>query len=219
MREINWDQIGTVLFDLDGTLIDLRLDAEFWKEIVPRRYAETMAISTEQSHTKLKQLYRDIEHSMQWYDIDHWADTLQLPIREMQLQHMPKLNVRSGAYPLLQKLNEMGKRLLLLTDSHPYSLEVKMAQCDLAPHFEALISSHQFQKPKMNAALWTALLHDYAIDPQRTLLLDDLEAVLDQAANHQIAFTVGIENPDSTLPPKTFLRHCSIADFSQLFIE
>jgi HAD superfamily hydrolase (TIGR01509 family) len=216
VKIINWAEIDTVLFDLDGTLIDLRLDAYFWKELVPQTYAEKQAISLEQSYDKLQQLYRDVEHSMQWYDIDHWADTLQLPIRKMQRQHVINTQVRSGVYPLLQKLNEMNKRLMVLTDSHPFSLQVKMENCDLAAHFEYLISSHQFQKPKMDSALWSELYQQYQIDPNRTLLIDDLEPVLDQAKQNQIAYTLGVENPDSKLPAKSFQRHRSIADFNLL---
>ncbi|MGR6980049.1 HAD family hydrolase [Testudinibacter sp. P27/CKL/0425] len=157
MKIIDWDQIDTVLFDLDGTLIDLHLDAYFWKELVPQRYAAQMAIDPAQSRHKLKQLYRDIEHTMQWYDIDHWANALNLPIREMQREHVVHTQVRSGVYPLLEKLNRQGKRLIMLTDSHPFSLQVKLENCELAPHFAHLVSSHEFQKPKMDAGLWVQL--------------------------------------------------------------
>ncbi|KGQ70363.1 HAD family hydrolase [Chelonobacter oris] len=213
---LDWDTIDTVLFDLDGTLIDLRLDACFWKEIVPQAYAEKNAVSPTQSRQKLKRLYHEVEHSMQWYDIDHWADTLNLPIRDMQRAHAVNTQVRSGVYSLLTTLKSMDKRLMILTDSHPFSLQVKMENCDLAPHFDHLISSHEFQQPKMNSTLWTALYRDYQIDPNRTLLLDDIEAVLDQAKQNRLAYTIGIENPDSRLPPKSFQRHHSIDDFHRL---
>ena len=35
-----WPEIHTVLLDMDGTLLDLRFDNHFWRELVPERYAE-----------------------------------------------------------------------------------------------------------------------------------------------------------------------------------
>ena len=32
---VDWSNIDTVLLDMDGTLLDLRFDTEFWTEIVP----------------------------------------------------------------------------------------------------------------------------------------------------------------------------------------
>ena len=37
---INWPQIDTVFLDMDGTLLDLHFDNHFWREHMPRRYAE-----------------------------------------------------------------------------------------------------------------------------------------------------------------------------------
>ena len=36
----DWEQIDTVFLDMDGTLLDLRFDNYFWRELVPQRYAE-----------------------------------------------------------------------------------------------------------------------------------------------------------------------------------
>ncbi len=37
---IVWDEINTVLMDMDGTLLDLYFDNHFWQELIPLRYAQ-----------------------------------------------------------------------------------------------------------------------------------------------------------------------------------
>ena len=36
---INWNDIDTVLLDMDGTLLDRHFDDHFWLEHVPKRYS------------------------------------------------------------------------------------------------------------------------------------------------------------------------------------
>jgi hypothetical protein len=40
-----WSQIDTVLFDLDGTLLDLAFDRRFWRQRVPEAWAQQRAIT------------------------------------------------------------------------------------------------------------------------------------------------------------------------------
>ena len=57
-----WSQIRTVLLDMDGTLLDLRFDNHFWRELVPERYAERHSLPLDQARAEVvartrKQLY------------------------------------------------------------------------------------------------------------------------------------------------------------------
>ena len=42
---IRWNQLDTVLLDMDGTLLDLHYDNYFWLEHVPRRFSEKHGLS------------------------------------------------------------------------------------------------------------------------------------------------------------------------------
>ena len=42
---VDWNDIETVLLDMDGTLLDLHFDNFFWLEHLPRRYAEIFDLS------------------------------------------------------------------------------------------------------------------------------------------------------------------------------
>ncbi len=37
---IIWKEIDTVLFDMDGTLLDLHFDNYFWHEYLPKKWGE-----------------------------------------------------------------------------------------------------------------------------------------------------------------------------------
>lgn len=216
MKKINWTHIDTVILDLDGTLIDLYFDHYFWRYHVSQYYAQKCGISPEQSQRQLKQRYDAIEHSINWYDIDFWAKELDLPLRDLLLERGPQVQVREDVYPFLDILQHKGIRRILLTDSHPFTLEVKLKHCDLAPHFDLLLSSHQFGAPKIEQQLWHNLQKVYPFDPAKTVFIDDTEKVLDSALQFGIAYTIGVENPDSSLANKTFSRHISVDNYMKL---
>ena len=77
---INWNDIDTVLFDMDGTLLDLHFDNYFWQVFLPARYAE---FHNKEPDAALKQLYRQFEakrNSIEWYCTDYWSTELAMDI-------------------------------------------------------------------------------------------------------------------------------------------
>ena len=40
-----WQEIETVLLDMDGTLIDLHFDNYFWQRLVPERWGASRGLS------------------------------------------------------------------------------------------------------------------------------------------------------------------------------
>lgn len=43
--DIAWQEVDTVLLDMDGTLLDLAFDNHFWQKLVPETYGEQQGIS------------------------------------------------------------------------------------------------------------------------------------------------------------------------------
>src|SRR5690606_26167576 len=50
---LDWDALDTVLLDMDGTLLDLRFDNFFWRELVPQRYAARLGLSLAAARAEL----------------------------------------------------------------------------------------------------------------------------------------------------------------------
>ena len=44
-HNLDWDQIDTILLDLDGTLLDLNFDLEFWLEHIPEAYSKKITLT------------------------------------------------------------------------------------------------------------------------------------------------------------------------------
>ena len=44
-----WSKIDTVMFDMDGTLLDLHFDSFFWLKLLPEHFGKHHGVSEEQA--------------------------------------------------------------------------------------------------------------------------------------------------------------------------
>ena len=77
---INWQEIDTVLLDMDGTLLDLHFDNYFWLEHLPKRYADIHNHREDDIRDELHQRFARERGTLNWYCLDYWSKELQLDI-------------------------------------------------------------------------------------------------------------------------------------------
>ncbi len=199
---IPWDRVDTVMVDMDGTLLDLAFDNFFWRELVPSRYARHRNVPEDEARRELAGRYKALEGTLEWYCIDYWSETLGLDIRALKWEHRERIQYLPKATEFLAAVRRRGKRLLLVTNAHPETLAVKVAQTGLDREVDSLISSHDYLSPKQNQAFWQRFLAGEDFDPERTVLIEDSLSVLRAASTFGLKFTVAIRCPDSGRPPR-----------------
>ncbi|MET0985715.1 MAG: GMP/IMP nucleotidase [Steroidobacteraceae bacterium] len=198
-----WSDIDIALLDMDGTLLDLRFDNYFWLELVPHRYAQAHAISLNAARDVLSPKFAACHGTLNWYCIDYWSRELGLDIAALKHEIRDQVRFLEGAERFLKTLRQWGKRLVLITNAHRNSLQVKALRTELGSYFERCTSSHDYGAAKEQPGFWQALRNDISFDSQRTLFVDDSLAVLRMARAQGIAHLVTITQPDSTLPPRS----------------
>lgn len=213
---INWDNIHTVLLDMDGTLLDLHYDNYFWLQYVPKVYSETFDVAHDEALRHLHQRFEQERGTMAWYCLDFWSDELKLDIVGLKRDIEAKIAIRPKTEEFLQALQATDKKVLLVTNAHRGSLDLKMEKTGLDKYFEALISTHDYGVPKEDTTLWEVLKADYHYDPASTLLVDDTEAVLASAELYGIRYLLGMKQPDSTVPERENLKYPSILYFDEV---
>jgi GMP/IMP 5'-nucleotidase len=204
----DWAQIDTVLLDLDGTLLDLAYDNHFWLEIVPAAYAASRLTTLEAARTELAPLFRACEGTLPWYCIDHWSRQLNLDIEALKRANTQRIAWLPGAKEFLTRLRAAGKRVVLLTNSHPQVLRIKDENTGVLRYFDAAFTSHEFGVPKEAATFWEAVRTIEPFDTQRSLFADDSPAVLRAAQCAGIRWVYGVRRPDSV---QTVREHVDVA--------
>ncbi|MCY1209356.1 GMP/IMP nucleotidase YrfG [compost metagenome] len=216
MQPLPWNEIDTVLLDMDGTLLDLHFDNHFWLEYLPQRYAEHHGISRELADAELLPLFRDQAGQLNWYCTDFWSRELRLPIRELKREVAHLIDLRPDADLFLAALRRAGKRVALITNAHRDSLSLKMERVHLAPWFDRLISSHDYGYPKEDQQFWEALQQDFGFDAARSLFIDDSLPILRSARRYGIAQLLAVREPDSRKGPKDTEEFAAVESYRAL---
>lgn len=215
----NWHDIDCVLFDMDGTLLDLHFDNYFWLEHLPLRYGQQHHLSVSDAKQLLFPQFHAKRGSLEWYSVDYWSEALNIDIEALKREVVDRIALRPQAIEFLQWLQAQGKRCLLITNAHRKSLELKMAHTALDDYFETMISSHDFGFAKEHDAFWQRLVVDFNVDLSRSAFFDDSLDVLHAAKRNGVAHVYGIAKPDSKKAENNVNPFRAIHDFRDLMVS
>jgi len=211
-----WLDIDTIMFDMDGTLLDLHFDNYFWQQLVPKCYSDKHGVSQAAALEIINCKTAEVRGTLDWYCLDYWKKELELDIAGLKTTVKHKIRVRPNVEGLLQRLKSSEKRVLLITNAHPSSLQIKMEHTGISHYFDQCISSHTLKLAKENHGFWESLQSLEKYDPVRTVLFDDSLPVLRQARLEGIKHLFGIEKPDSKKPAVLIDEFPMIDDFSKI---
>lgn len=213
---IDWNDIDTVLLDMDGTLLDLHFDNYFWLIHLPKRYAQTFGVDESVAMDKLKAHFLAHEGTLNWYCLEFWSESLGLDILALKEEIKDKIAVRPFVVDFLKALQARGKRLVLITNAHPQSLELKLEITAIDEWLHMVISSHELQQPKEAQAFWRELHQREPFDPERTLFVDDTVRILDSAREFGIRHLLCLHQPDSQGEHRQISEYPSIDHFDEV---
>ena len=213
---IAWDDIDTVLLDMDGTLLDLNYDNVLWNDHLPKRYATHHGVTLPAARERLHRHIVDTRHTIDHYCLDYWTRFTQLDMVALHRELMHLIRYRPRAETFLERLRGSGRFAVLVTNAHRDGLDIKDEQTGLTQRLERTFSSHDFRAPKESQEFWQRLNAALSFDPRRTLFIDDNAAVLGAAQQHGIAHLMTVTQPDSERPPRTGLVHAAFNDFAEI---
>jgi putative hydrolase of the HAD superfamily len=212
----DWNAIDTVLLDMDGTLLDLHFDNHFWQVYVPEKFAAKHGLPHAEAHAECIRRFNAKAGTLDWYCVDYWTQQLELDIVQLKQELSHLIAVHPDVVDFLVALKAAGKWVVLVTNAHRKSLNLKMDRTGLAIHFDAMHVSHEYGLAKEDPAFWAALQHSEPFDSARTLLVDDSLPVLRSAREFGIAHLLAILQPDTQQPDKNVADFVAIRRFSEI---
>ncbi|MBF0614792.1 MAG: HAD hydrolase-like protein [Magnetococcales bacterium] len=201
---------------MDGTLLDLHFDDHFFRQTVPQAYAVKFGVDFDCAWQQVISAYHEQQGTLAWYDLDHWSQRLGLdiPLLKEQVAHL--IRVHPYVLPFLEALQASGRPVHLVTNAHPYSLEMKLARTPIGAYLTSAITSHEVGWAKEQAEFWPALQARLGFDPVTTVLVDDSEPVLTAARNYGLGHVRQVLLPNSSSPPNPGGGFPAVMDFRDL---
>lgn len=214
--KLPWEEITTVFLDMDGTLLDLNFDTHFWLHHLPLRYGEKHGMSKEDAQAELIPRMQAIQGTLDWYSVDYWIGELDMDIVELKHEVSHLIEVFPYVPEFLERARLHGKRVVMVTNAHAKSLNLKMEQTQLGGHFDHIYTSHEFGAAKETQAFWHTLQQAEPFQPQHTLMIDDTVSVLRAAAEYGIQHLLAVHQPDSQQAPREAADFPAIKSFREI---
>ncbi len=214
--DFRWEQIDTLLLDMDGTLLDSYFDDYFWEEYVPRAFADENNMSPEEARKALLSRYRSVEKTLQWADLDFWSEQLGLDIPELKCKIDHLIQVHPYVIDFLKFIRSQNKEICLVTAAHSKTLKLKLSKTAIGPYFDRIIPAEEIGEAKENPIFWKRLQQTLGFSNKRTVLVDDNSNVLQAAKQYGIGNLIYVAKPSSRRPVQFSDEFPSIIFFKDL---
>lgn len=197
-KRVALKKCDTLMLDMDGTLLDLAFDNYMWLTHIPSAYAKARSLPQDDARNELYAQFHRMRGQLEWYCLDHWSERLQLDIVGLHHAERARIGWLPGAREFLEGVKREGLRVLLVTNSHRDTLDLKSEATGIARYFDEIYTAHDFGFPKERQEFWQTLASVEAFDPQTTMFVDDTEPVLSSAREFGVSQLVKISRPDTT---------------------
>lgn len=211
-----WEEIDTVLLDLDGTLLDKHFDDYFWEQYVPEHYSLLHDISVEEAKAQLLARYHKVKDTLDWADLNFWSRELGIDLQELKLRINHLIGVHPYVIEFLEHCLKTKKKLYLITNAHSSTLSIKLEKTALGPWFDRIVCAQEVGLAKEDPLFWEQLQQLLHFDKTRTLLVDDTEKVLFSAQNSGLRHLLFVARPSSRQRVQYSCHFPSIEYFKEL---
>jgi 5'-nucleotidase len=195
--QIPWDEIDTVLLDMDGTLLDKHFDDYFWEQYVPEHFSLLHDIPIEEAKEQLLARYHQVKDTLDWADLNFWSRELGIDLQELKLRINHLIGVHPYVIEFLEYCLKTGKKLYLITNAHSSTLSIKLEKTALGSWFDRIVRAEEVGMAKEAPGFWERLQQMLHFDKSRTLLVDDTEKVLTTAQDYGLTYLLFIARPSS----------------------
>lgn len=213
---LNWNNISSLLLDMDGTLLDLNFDNYFWLEHLPKRYAEIHQQDINKVKPWLIEQIMAQKGKLNWYSLNFWNKKFNLNLIALKQEVAHLIAYRADALQFLQQLKNSKFKVILATNADLPSLDLKLPITDLSSWVDNIYSSASFNAPKEEASYWQQLVDAEQLNPETCLLIDDNECVLTSAKQFGIGHLLSIRQPDTRQTPRNNSVFPAINQFAEL---
>ena len=166
--------IGCLLIDMDGVILDNAYDNDFWQNQIPEVIADSKGIAFDDAKRLAIQIFNYKKNTKDWYDVDYWSNMLSIDIEAQKRSEksFSRISLYDGVIDTLSVLKNKTK-MILITNAHRKTLNIKLEKYNLTPYFDEMVCAHELNYVKEDIQLWYMLRSKYRLDYEKTLLVED----------------------------------------------
>jgi len=211
-----WQEIDTVLLDMDGTLLDKHFDDYFWEQYVPEHYSLLHDIPIAEAKAQLLVRYHRVKDTLDWADLNFWSRELGMDLQELKLRINHLIGVHPYVVEFLEYCIKTKKKLYLVTNAHSSTLSIKLEKTAIGPWFDRVVCAEEVGLAKEDPHFWERLEQMLHFDRTKTLLVDDTEKVLCSAQTYGMGHLLFVARPSSRQRVQYSCHFPSIEYFKEL---
>ncbi len=209
--------IECLLVDMDGVILDNTYDNNFWQNQIPNVLSKKRNISFNDAKRLAIQIFNFKKNTKDWYDLDYWSNMLDIDIEAEKRsdESLSKIKLYDHVTNTLTTLKKSIK-LILITNAHRKTLNIKLGKYDISPYFDEMICAHELHYVKEDIQLWYMLKSKFKLNFEKTILVEDTINNINVALSAGVSSAVYVGDEDFK-PSEKILQLNSINDLLSAF--